>query len=209
MKSETKIITCPRCGTKQEFTLFPVINGSNPDLREKFLDGSLTTLTCPECGFSGVVEYPLVYHDIEEKFSIFFEPGGESRTADLSHTLPAHLESEMRLRLVHTQDDFREKIYIFRDKLDDRVVELVKDAILKEMEAKKEKVIPEALYYAEDRFACEGRSLIFVPRKGKEYLEPIKIPFTTYENIKKMMSGMWDRAVLGYTVVDSEWIKHI
>ena len=158
-----------------------------PDLREKFLDGSLMTLTCSGCGFSGVVEYPLLYHDIDENFAVFFDPESDARTAEVPHRLPAHLEGQIRMRLVHTQDDFREKIYIFRDKLDDRIVELVKDAILREMDAKKEKVVPDALYYAEDRFACEGRSLIFVPRRGTEYLEPIKIPFTTYENIKKMM----------------------
>ena len=113
------------------------------------------------------------------------------------------------MRLVHTQDDLREKIFIFRDKLDDRLVEVVKDSILREMEAKKEKIQPDALYYAEDRFACEGRSLIFVPRKGEEYLDPIKIPFTTYENIGKMMSGIWEREVEGYAVVDNEWVKTV
>ena len=209
MKPETKIITCPKCGAKQEFTLFPTINAANHDLREKFLDGSLTTITCSNCGFSGMVEYPLVFHDITEKFSVYFEPDSDARTADLQHMLPAHLEADFRLRLVHTLDDLREKIYIFRDKLDDRIVELVKDAILREMEAKKEKVIPDALYYAEDRFACEGRSLIFVPRKGTEYLDPIRIPFTTYENIKKMMSGIWERPTSGYTLVDREWIKAV
>ncbi|HJJ39540.1 MAG TPA: CpXC domain-containing protein [Methanocorpusculum sp.] len=209
MKSETKIITCPRCGTRQEFVMFPTINGANHDLREKFLDGSLTTLTCSQCGFSGVVEYPLVYHDIEDKFSIYFEPDTDTRVSGLSHMLPAHLEGEFRLRLVHTQDDLREKIYIFRDKLDDRIVELVKDAILKEMEMKKEEKLPDALYYAEDRFACEGRSLIFVPKKDNAYLDPIKIPFTTYENIKKMMSGIWEREVKGYSVVDKQWVRDV
>ncbi|MDO5845906.1 MAG: CpXC domain-containing protein [Methanocorpusculum sp.] len=207
MKPEVKIITCPKCGAKQHFTLFPSINASNTELREKFLDGTLTTLVCSECGFSGVVEYPMLYHDLDEKFSLFFQPDSADRTASLPNVLPAHLLGDMRLRLVHTQDDFREKIFIFRDKLDDRIVEVVKDSILREMEAKKEKVLPEALYYAEDRFACEGRSLIFVPRLGTEYLDPVKIPFDTYEKIKMMMSGIWDRKVEGYTAVDSVWIK--
>lgn len=149
----------------------------------------------------------MLYHDLEEKFSIFFQPDSTDRTAQLPNVLPAHLVDDMRLRLVHTQDEFREKIFIFRDKLDDRIVEVVKDSILREMEAKKEKVQPEALFYAEDRFACEGRSLIFVPRLGTEYLDPIKIPFDTYEKIKMMMSGIWDRRTEGYTVVDAQWIK--
>lgn len=207
MKSQVKVITCPKCGSKQEFTLHQSINASNHDLREKFLDGSLTMLVCDNCGFSGAVEYPLLYHDLNENFSLFFQPDSAERTANLPNVLPAHLVPEIRMRLVHTQDDMREKIFIFRDKLDDRIIELVKDSILKEMESKKEKLIPEALYYAEDRFACEGRSLIFVPRLGTEYLDPIKIPFDTYEKIKMLMHVIWERPVEGYTVVDKEWIR--
>ncbi len=209
MKPENKTITCPKCGAKQTFTLFPSINASNHELREKFLEGNLTTLVCEHCGFSGVVEYPMLYHDLEEKFSLFFQPDSDERVAQLPNVLPAHLLGDMRLRLVHTQDDMREKIYLFRDKLDDRIIEVVKDNILREMEAKKEEKIPDALYYAEDRFACEGRSLIFVPRKGTEYMEPIKIPFETYEKIKKITSSIWERKIEGYTVVDKEWIKNV
>jgi len=209
MKPEVKTIVCPKCGEKQTFTLFPTINAANHDLREKFLDGSLTTLVCEHCGFSGVVEYPLLYHDLEEKFSLFFQPGSEEKSIQLPNVLPAHLLEGMRLRLVHTQDDLREKIYIFRDKLDDRIIEVVKDNILREMEAKKEEKLPDALFYAEDRFACEGRSLIFVPRKGTEYLEPIKIPFESYEKIKKITQHIWDRKITGYTVVNNAWIQSV
>jgi len=208
MKPEVKTIVCPKCGEKQTFTLFPTINASNHDLREKFLDGSLTTLVCEHCGFSGVVEYPMLYHDLEEKFSIFFQPDSEEKNIQLPNVLPAHLLGDMRLRLVHTQDELREKIYIFRDKLDDRIVEVVKDNILREMEAKKEEKLPDSLYYAEDRFACEGRSLIFVPRKGTEYLEPIKIPFESYEKIKKITTHIWDKTVNGYTLVNNAWIRN-
>ena len=207
MKSEVKIITCPKCGSKQEFSLYRSINASNPELREKFLEGSLTTLICDHCGFSGAVEYPFLYHDLNENFSLFFDPDSDSRHTDLPNVLPAHVVSEIRMRLVHTQDEMREKIFIFRDKLDDRIIELVKDSILREMEAKKEKIIPETLYYAEDRFGCEGRSLIFVPRLGTEYLDPIKVPFETYEKVKMLMHGIWERPVTGYSVVDKEWVS--
>lgn len=207
MKSEVQIITCPKCGSKQEFTLYRSINASNHDIREKFLNGQLNMLVCSNCGFSGAVEYPFLYHDLNEKFSLYFQPDSIERTISLQNVLPAHLLPEIRMRLVHTQDEMREKIFIFRDKLDDRIIELVKDSILKEMEAKKEKIMPEALYYAEDRFACEGRSLIFVPRLGTEYLDPIKIPFETYEKIKMLMHVIWERPTNGYTVVDKEWIR--
>ena len=208
MKPVVKTITCPKCGEKQNFTMYPSINASSdPGLAEKYLDGNLTTLTCEGCGFSGVVEYPMLYHDLGKKFSIFFAPDKTDREAKLPNVLPAHLLPEMRLRLVHNADDLREKIFIFRDLLDDRIVETVKDSILREMDARHEEKMPDALYYAQDMFGCEGRSLIFVPKKGEEYLEPIKIPFETYENIKMLMHGIWERPVEGYTVVDKLWVQ--
>ncbi len=208
MKPVVKIITCPKCGEKQNFTMYPSINASsNPGLSEKFLDGNLTVLTCEACGFSGVVEYPMLYHDLEKKFSVYFAPDADTRTAELPNVLPAHLLPDIRMRLVHTQDDLREKIFIFRDCLDDRIVETVKDSILREMQARKEENMPDLLFYAQDMFQCEGRSLIFVPKRGTEYLEPIKIPFDTYEKIKMLMHGIWERQVSGYTVVDRVWIQ--
>lgn len=190
--------------------MYPTLNASsNPGLKEKFLDGELTTLACEECGFSGTVEYPMLYHDLEKMFSVYFAPDSVDRKANLPNVLPAHLVPEMQMRLVHTTDELREKIFIFRDSLDDRLIEVVKDNILREMEARKDENFPDVLYYAQDIFKCEGRSLIFVPKKGEEYLEPIKIPFETYEKIKMLMHGIWERSVEGYTVVDREWVRDV
>ena len=208
MKPVVKIITCPKCREKQNFTMYPSINASSvPGIAKKYLEGGLTTLTCEECGFSGVVEYPMLYHDLDKKFSVFFAPDQNDREAKIPNVLPAHMLPEMRMRLVHSSDDLREKIFIYRDLLDDRIIETVKDFILLEMDARHEEKMPDALYYAQDMFGCEGRSLIFVPRLGTEYLEPIKIPFDTYEKIKMLMHGIWERSVEGYTVVDKLWVQ--
>ena len=155
MKPVVKTITCPKCGEKQNFTMYPSINASSdPGLAEKYLDGNLTTLTCEGCGFSGVVEYPMLYHDLGKKFSIFFAPDKTDREAKLPNVLPAHLLPEMRLRLVHNADDLREKIFIFRDLLDDRIVETVKDSILREMDARQclaAKDVPSSLFQKKER----------------------------------------------------------
>ena len=48
-----------------------------------------------------------------------------------------------------------------------------------------------------------------VTRQGIASVHLAKIPFTTYENIGKMMSGIWEREVVGYAVVDAEWVKTV
>lgn len=208
MKPVVKTITCPKCGEKQHFTMYPSINASSdPGLAEKYLDGILNTLTCEECGFSGTIEYPMLYHNLDEKFSVFFAPDRDDRFVQLPNVLPAHLLPDMQLRLVHTNDAFREKIFIYRDRLDDRIIETVKDSILREMDVRKEEQKPDLLFYAQDLFGCSGRSLIFVPKKDGEYLEPIKIPFETYEKIKMLMHSICERPVDGYSVVDRIWVQ--
>ncbi|MDR0439086.1 MAG: CpXC domain-containing protein [Methanocalculaceae archaeon] len=208
MESIVKTIICPKCGKKQNFIMYPSVNVSlDPDLADKYLDGNLSILTCEDCGFSGIVEYPILYYDIEKKFSIFFSPDKTDHEAKIPDVLPVHLLPGMCLRLVHSSDDLREKIFIFRDLLDDRVVEIVKDSILREMNVRHEAKIPDYLYYAQDMFDCENRFLIFVPKKDEKYLGPIKIPFGTYEKIKMLMRGIWDRPIEGYTVVDKHWVQ--
>jgi hypothetical protein len=188
--------------------MYPSINASShPGLAEKYLTGGLTTLTCEKCGFAGNIEYPMLYSDLKKKFSVFFAPDRDDREAKLMNVLPAHLLPGMQLRLVHSADDLREKIFIFRDHLDDRIVETEKDSILREMGVRHEQPFPENLYYAQDLFSCEGRSLIFVPKRGDAYLEPIKTPFETYEKIKMLMHDIWERPVEDYTVVDSTWVQ--
>ncbi|HJJ55475.1 MAG TPA: CpXC domain-containing protein [Methanocorpusculum sp.] len=211
MKSVLKTISCPKCGSKQEFTMYTSINAAtDKELSDKYLSGELTTLKCQHCGFTGIVEYPLLYHDLNKKFSIFFSPDKDTRSEPLpKDVLPHHLVSSMRFRLVHHSEDFREKIFIFRDSLDDRIIETVKDSIIREMKARSESVVPTALYYAQDMFECSDRSLIFVPKSDGNYLDPIKVPFSTYTQIKTIMSSIWDRDVGtdGYCVVDNLWVQ--
>ena len=149
----------------------------------------------------------MLYHDLDRKYSVFFAPDRDDREMQLPNVLPAHLLPEMQLRLVHSSDDLREKTFIFRDHLDDRIVETVKDSILREMAARKEENLPDKLYYAEDLFECAGRSLIFVPKKGDAFFEPIKVPFDTYEKSQILMHDIWERPVSGYMVVDSVWVQ--
>jgi hypothetical protein len=208
MKPVVKIIICPKCGEKQNFIMYPSVNASlDPDLAGKYLNGDLSVLTCDVCGFSGVVEYPILYYDLDKEFLIFFAPDGTDHEVALPNVLPAHVLSGMRLRLVHNSDDLREKIFIFRDGLDDRIVETVKDSILREMGVRHEEKMPDYLYYAQDMFDCKNRFLIFVPKKDGKYLEPIKIPFGTYEKIKMLMRGIWERSIEGYSVVDRLWVQ--
>lgn len=57
-------ITCPRCQTPFNADIHQVIDvGQNPQLKYELLNGTLNIFTCPNCGTSGQMATPLLYHD--------------------------------------------------------------------------------------------------------------------------------------------------
>jgi hypothetical protein len=68
-------MTCPNC--RQPIVvdieqLFDV--GKNPSAKQLLLSGAINTFQCPNCGFSGNVATPVVYHDPDKELLITFVP---------------------------------------------------------------------------------------------------------------------------------------
>ena len=71
----TKPFTCPKCGHKGEFKMYNSVNVTlNPKLKDRVLNGDIFDWTCPKCGESLSVRYNLLYHDMENKFQIYYSP---------------------------------------------------------------------------------------------------------------------------------------
>ena len=71
----TTEITCPECDLEQLFTVYNSVNVSlNPDAKERLINGELTVFTCDACGHQFEVVYPMLYHDMENKFMIWMDP---------------------------------------------------------------------------------------------------------------------------------------
>jgi hypothetical protein len=68
-------MTCPNC--RQPIVvdieqLFDV--GNNPSAKQLLLSGAINTFQCPNCGFSGNVATPVIYHDPDKELLITFVP---------------------------------------------------------------------------------------------------------------------------------------
>ena len=60
-------LDCPKCRKQVPFILHSSINvGIDPQDKEKVLDLSIFQYHCPHCGASGLVCYPVLYHDPEQ-----------------------------------------------------------------------------------------------------------------------------------------------
>lgn len=68
-------INCPRCQTPFNAEIHQVVDvGRNPQLKYELLNGTLNLFTCPNCGTSGQLATPILYHDPEHEIFMVHIP---------------------------------------------------------------------------------------------------------------------------------------
>lgn len=135
----TETITCPKCGAEGEFRIWDSVNTTlDPELKEKVRSGELFVWTCPGCGSKITVDYPTLYHQMEDRVMIYYAPNEMEETAaalkglfrdadgEFKEIKEINLDYNYTKRVVATKNQFREKLVILDEGLDDRVVELTK-----------------------------------------------------------------------------------
>jgi hypothetical protein len=68
-------ISCPACGQPFNAILEQILDvGLDPSAKERLLSGRINLITCPHCGYRGMVGTPLMYHDPKEQLAIAYVP---------------------------------------------------------------------------------------------------------------------------------------
>lgn len=68
-------VRCPHCGKAKRRKIWSSINVTlDQDLKQKFLDGEINTLTCTKCGMNTFINAPLLYHDMQNQFCAWYIP---------------------------------------------------------------------------------------------------------------------------------------
>jgi hypothetical protein len=68
-------VQCPACGYRFTAPLFQIVDvGSQPRLKERLLTGQLNVVTCPQCGSSGAMSGPILYHDPHHDLLLSYLP---------------------------------------------------------------------------------------------------------------------------------------
>jgi len=128
--STTRKFNCPGCSQSSEVTIWESINvGLDPELKQKVLDGTLFSFECPVCGHKESLVYATLYHDQERRFMTWWMPSvdGKKPHESLEELNKNRIKLlNYRLRLVPSLNRLKEKILIFENDLDDRVIELLK-----------------------------------------------------------------------------------
>lgn len=123
-------ITCPRCHYDSPKTVWNSINADlDPELKERFLDGDLFDWKCEVCGLETKVPFATIYHDMEHRFILFFDPWEENRergeTGEIGIPQGFNLP-DYTLRWVYGMTALREKINTLAAGLNDIAVERMK-----------------------------------------------------------------------------------
>src|SRR5664279_1371498 len=139
-----------RCG---EHYVVDVANGlhisARPDIREKILAGTFHRFDCPNCGTKTQIDALLSYTDFPARLWFTIAPstslpwrnryleiarqGFESTMQRNAPELVIGWAAEMTRRLVFGLAALREKLIILDAKLDDRVIELLKIQLIRDL----------------------------------------------------------------------------
>ncbi len=127
-------VTCPKCNKIQKVKVWDSINVNlDTEQKENIMSGKLFQFICDECGFTTRVEYPCLYHDMDKNLMIYCIPNfsGDTKILDkmLNKLKSDSLENSIKnyeFRVVKDTNKLAEKIKIFDEELDDRVIEIIK-----------------------------------------------------------------------------------
>lgn len=210
-------ITCPRCHYDSPMTVWNSINADlDPELKERFLKGELFDWKCEVCGLETKVPFGTLYHDMEHRFMLLFDPWDDNRSKFENEEIEIpngfNLEG-YTYRWVFGMNSLREKINILTDGLNDIAVERMKVFIRMNPE-NKIKDTDELLCYgvstekeAMERSGWERGAILFV--RLREGQEPKVIPYPMEQYYDYQLAVKIDprMEVKGVACVDNIWMN--
>lgn len=134
-RMKVEMITCPECSKESEFVVWDSINTMlDPDMKEKVITKEAFKFRCPQCGHEAIVDYGLLYHQMEDKMMIYYVQNDEAYEKayglfsgkDMPEMMAGMMEDKYLYRIVTSLNSLREKIFIFDAGLDDREIEIAK-----------------------------------------------------------------------------------
>ena len=204
-KHHIEKVTCPSCHHEGEFELWDSINTVlDPEMKEKVLNQSIFLYACPNCGETFRLNYPTLYHQMEDLIMIYLVSESEvEKTYEMFYGENALFDSRTKkylARIVTSPNQLVEKIQIFDAGKDDRIMELVKllaaDSILKNDPDKE---------FDELRFAVDDGTYILVIINKGEITGAVDID-NMYEFASSHCNDFKDLRDDEDIVINREWI---
>jgi len=108
---QTVPVSCPNCQSRFVTPLLTIIDAAeSPQAKALLLSGQINIAVCPQCGYAGMLNAPLVYHDPDKELLFTFTPTG----SNLSEMEQQRIVGEMTNRLISSLPAEQRKGYLLR-----------------------------------------------------------------------------------------------
>ena len=194
-------ITCPSCKKKYQFTKWDSINTKlNPELKDKVKSDQLFRAKCPFCDLNTTIDYGFLYHQMENQRMIWYANSDENEKSaydELSSILQTMKMDNYLVRIVRSRKALQEKIMIFDDGLDDRIIELMKLDIPKILDVSNNEVSD--ISYFSDK---TGKYIKFII---KGFSGHIDFPESIYKENRDLLSSNLPDIRDDGPFIDQQW----
>jgi len=192
------------------------------EMKEKILAREFYSQKCDACGETIQVMYTFLYHDMEHNYMVYIVPDSDperqaeaiSQMQEMFTTAPdgepgnmmAEISETYKTRIVLNYNELIEKIKIFDNELDDRLVEAMKVISLGKMsESINDKTLT-GIYYDD---AAAGYPALIVVFDNDEAAS-IKFDTDLYESLQNNLLHLFDaHTPKGYSIVNYSWALEV
>ena len=205
---EREMLNCPNCDMEIGFKPIEFVDVStDPDYKEKIMNGQFFLVKCGECGAEIMVEYPVMYMDPEKKLNIYMAPDHDGELIEQLNSLDVpecDEDKDAIFRLVSSPTELLEKILLADGGRDDRIMELYKAIVVENIREEFPQVVAQdLLYYIDD----EEEYLIvwdFENEEGEQLT--ISVEEELYQDLYNDFIEALEIPANKYAEVDAVWL---
>ncbi|MBR1865141.1 MAG: CpXC domain-containing protein [Lachnospiraceae bacterium] len=211
-------VFCPKCKKEIEIGMWDSIDiPYDIEQKEKILKNIFFKVHCEDCKILFPIAYRCQYNDMENKYMIWFVPGMEEKDrivlADYNEKLKNDntlrlAQGGYRYRIVRTDNELREKVFIFEEGFDDRIVEMMKviyAPMIKQSVAKDHKIL--GIYFDRKKDG-KYRWVIILDRMTQPLMMDINMDI--YEDMKgKLKDIIEEKTPEGLAQINALWARDV
>lgn len=196
--------SCSKCHQQTEIDVCQRINVAlDPEMKARVRDGSLFLWECPYCGTRNLAVYQTLYHDPDAKLMVWLLPGNQEPPKAVEEAV-----KEMEgytLRRVREVGELIEKVNLHDALLDDKVMEMCKWVIRREMAEKYPGILDAPIKFLRMEGADNELVLSF-PLNGQ--MQVVNIGFHVYEDARGILSRHPSvKEDAGFAEVNAQWVE--
>lgn len=217
-KSIVKYFDCPKCGKSIMFKIKPEIEIPYDEVyKTKIMKDKLFTVYCKKCNFGMPLGYDCTYNDMDRHYMIWTYPGLTKEHMAIVEDYNKRLQTDRalrlarndyRMRLVRTDTQLKEKIIIFDENIDDRIVEIMKISCMPYI-AEGLKIKSDITDFVFSKTQKEGQYCFVVSFKDRQ---PVVLNFNMeqYHDIKEKFADIInDNTVDGINMINAAWATKV